>query len=161
MTHLMTRLVTCLEWEWEWLRWLMWPTWWPACLPFINIRAFRLPPAMWPIPCLLPGSLSMIVVLPMPTFFAITLIDNFRSCGKLSLACHRAWAWSIFSAFHCWFHWFLCDIRSYFCWGVRCFFPFLPFALNFSLAIVLRLKNKSVEWPACDPLGGLLGVPTR
>ena len=32
------------------------------------------------------------VVFPMPTFFAMALIDNLWSGGKLSLACHRAWA---------------------------------------------------------------------
>ena len=147
----MTCLTTHLKVQLKQLKWLTWPAWWPACWPFVNIRAFRLPPVMCPLPCLLPDSLSMMVVLPMPTFFAIDLIDNLWSGGKLSLACHRAWAWSIFSAFHCWFHWFLCDIQSCFCWGVRCFFPFLPFVLNFSLAIVLRLKNKSVEWPTWWP----------
>ena len=144
----MTRLVTRLEVR---LKRLMWPTWWPACLPFVNIRAFHLLPAMWPLPCLLPDSLSMMVVLPMPTFFVIALIDSLWSGGKSSLAFHKEWAWSIFSAFHCWVLWFLWDIRSCFCWGVRCFFPFFSFVLSFSLAIVLTLKNKLVEWPAWWP----------
>ena len=34
-------------------------------------------------------------------FFVIVLIDSLWSGGKSSLAFHKAWAWSIFSAFHC------------------------------------------------------------
>ena len=147
----MTHLMTCLK---VWLKWLdlTWLAWWPACLPFIIIGDFCLPPVMWPIPVLLPKSLSMTVVLQMPTFFAIALIDSLWFSGKLSLAFPNTWAWFIFSAFHCWFRWFLWDILSCFYWGVGCFLPFFPFALNFSFAIILTLKKKLVEWPTWWPL---------
>ena len=61
-------------------------------LTFHQYPGFAFASGVWSLPCLLPDSLSMIVVFPIPTFFAMALIDYLWSGGKLSLAFHKAWA---------------------------------------------------------------------
>ena len=126
------------------LKRLKWPTWWPACVPFNIILDFLAPPAMCPLPLRLPDNLSITVVLEIPTFLAMALIDSCCLGGRLSFWAHRSSASCILEAYHSWFLFPLWLMLSLFSWAVNLALPDRDFFENFCLAIVWTLQLKSV-----------------